>query len=47
VCGGLGIGPQIRAFRAGVGVVVAMPGRLLDHITSGAATFGALDVLVR
>ena len=46
VCGGLGIGPQIRAFRAGVDIVVATPGRLMDHIRNGAATFDALEVLV-
>jgi ATP-dependent RNA helicase RhlE len=46
VCGGAGMGPQIRGLRAGVDVVVATPGRLLDHIANGAAHFDALSTLV-
>jgi len=33
VYGGVGMGPQEHAFRAGVDVIVATPGRLLDHFT--------------
>ena len=29
--GGVGMGPQEHAFRTGVDVIVATPGRLLDH----------------
>src|SRR4051812_40420494 len=32
VFGGVGMGPQEHAFRAGVDVIVATPGRLLDHL---------------
>lgn len=32
VIGGVGMGPQEQAFRRGVDVIVAMPGRLLDHL---------------
>ena len=31
VYGGVGMGPQEHAFRAGVDVLIATPGRLLDH----------------
>ena len=31
VFGGVGMGPQEHAFRTGVDVIVATPGRLLDH----------------
>jgi ATP-dependent RNA helicase RhlE len=39
-------GPQDRALRAAVDVVVATPGRLLDHLGSGTCRFDALEVLV-
>ncbi len=32
VFGGVGMGPQEHAFRSGVDVVIATPGRLLDHL---------------
>jgi len=32
IYGGVGVNPQIQKLRAGVDVVVACPGRLLDHI---------------
>ena len=34
VFGGVGMGPQEHAFRSGVDVIVATPGRLLDHFQS-------------
>jgi ATP-dependent RNA helicase RhlE len=37
---------QGRALRAGVDIVVATPGRLLDHMTNGAAKFDSLNVLI-
>jgi len=46
VYGGVGQGPQERALRTGVSVVVATPGRLLDLMGQGAARFDALEVLV-
>ena len=46
VCGGMSMGAQARALRAGVDIVVATPGRLLDHINSGVAKFDQLNVLV-
>jgi ATP-dependent RNA helicase RhlE len=46
VHGGVPMNPQSRALESGVAVVVATPGRLLDHMRSGSVRFGALDVLV-
>jgi ATP-dependent RNA helicase RhlE len=46
VIGGVGQGPQERALRSGVAVIVATPGRLLDLMGQGAARFDALEVLV-
>ena len=46
VIGGVAPGPQESALRRGVDLVVATPGRLLDHLRSGIASFEKLEVLV-
>jgi ATP-dependent RNA helicase RhlE len=46
VFGGVGMGPQESAFRRGVDVIVATPGRLLDHMKSSYVRFDQLEVLV-
>ena len=46
VYGGVGMKPQMDALRRGVDVVVATPGRLLDHVGQGNANFSNLEVLV-
>jgi ATP-dependent RNA helicase RhlE len=46
VFGGVGANPQEKALRAGVDVVVATPGRLLDLMGQGHARFSDLEVLV-
>jgi ATP-dependent RNA helicase RhlE len=46
VIGGVAYGPQEAALRRGVDVVVATPGRLLDHLRNGNARFDGLEVLV-
>lgn len=46
VYGGVGIGPQIQALERGVDIVVATPGRLLDHVSRGTVAFSALQVFV-
>ncbi|MDX9714091.1 MAG: DEAD/DEAH box helicase [Dissulfurispiraceae bacterium] len=46
VYGGVGINPQIQKLRKGVEIVVACPGRLLDHISQGTINLSALEVLV-
>ena len=46
VFGGVGMGPQEHAFRSGVDVVVATPGRLLDHFRFPYAKLAGLEILV-
>jgi ATP-dependent RNA helicase RhlE len=46
VYGGVGMGPQEHAFRSGVDVIIATPGRLLDHFKAPYARLGGLEVLV-
>jgi ATP-dependent RNA helicase RhlE len=46
VYGGVPSGPQERALRAPVDVVVATPGRLLDHMGCGLGRFDGLHALV-
>jgi len=46
VFGGVGMGPQEHAFRSGVDVIVATPGRLLDHFRFPYARLEHLEVLV-
>jgi ATP-dependent RNA helicase RhlE len=46
VIGGVASGPQEQALRRGVDIVVATPGRLLDHLGAGVASFARLEVLV-
>ena len=45
IFGGVGMGPQEHAFRSGVDVIVATPGRLLDHFRAPYAKLDALEVL--
>ena len=46
VFGGVGMDMQEQALKAGVDIVVATPGRLMDHLRAGIAKFPGLDVLV-
>ncbi len=46
VYGGVGMGPQEHAFRTGVDVIVATPGRLLDHFTRPYAKLPGIEFLV-
>jgi ATP-dependent RNA helicase RhlE len=46
VVGGVAMGPQEQAFRRGVDVLVATPGRLLDHLRRPYARLDGLEVLV-
>ena len=46
VYGGTAYGPQLDAFARGAQVVVGTPGRLLDHLGSGALKLDRLQVLI-
>jgi ATP-dependent RNA helicase RhlE len=46
VFGGVNINPQTLALRKGVEILVATPGRLLDHYQQGNLHFGSIEVLV-
>jgi ATP-dependent RNA helicase RhlE len=46
VYGGVGMGPQIQAFRRGTEVIVATPGRLIDLIQQGEARLENVGILV-
>jgi ATP-dependent RNA helicase RhlE len=46
VYGGVPMEPQERALKAGVDIVVATPGRLLDHMRSSVGDFSKLEVFV-
>ncbi len=46
VYGGVAMAPQERALRTGVDVIVACPGRLLDHMRHSYARLAGLEVLV-
>ena len=46
VFGGVSMGPQEHAFRTGVDVIIATPGRLLDHTTRPYAKLSGLEYLV-
>src|SRR6267142_2844595 len=46
VYGGVGMEPQTRALKHGADIVVATPGRLLDHMERGHVDFSQLEVLV-
>jgi ATP-dependent RNA helicase RhlE len=46
IYGGVNINPQLNKLRAGVEIVVACPGRLLDHLSQGSIDLSHLEVLV-
>ncbi len=46
IYGGVGIQPQIQKLRAGTEIVVACPGRLLDHISQRTVDLSHVEVLV-
>jgi ATP-dependent RNA helicase RhlE len=46
IYGGVGASPQIEALDEGVEIIVACPGRLLDHIRNQIARLGKIEVLV-
>ena len=46
IYGGVGIQPQIDALRRGVDIVVATPGRLLDHVQQKTVDLRQVEILV-
>ena len=46
VYGGIGMAPQEQALRNGVEIIVACPGRLLDHIDRGTTRLNGVEMLV-
>ena len=46
VYGGIDIKPQIKALQAGVEIVVATPGRLLDHVEGKSINLSQVQILV-
>jgi ATP-dependent RNA helicase RhlE len=46
IYGGVGMGPQEHALRSGVDIIIACPGRLLDHLRNSYAKFDKLEHLV-
>ena len=46
VYGGVGMQPQVNALRRGADIIIATPGRLLDHIQQKTVRFTGLSILV-
>ncbi|MGU5717472.1 DEAD/DEAH box helicase [Aeromonas taiwanensis] len=46
VYGGVSIAAQVEALKSGVDILIATPGRLLDHLRHGAVSLGAVAHLV-
>ncbi len=46
VFGGVGMGPQIDALRRGVEIIVATPGRLMDHMQRRTVDLSGIEILV-
>jgi len=46
IYGGVAIGPQTKLLKAGVDIVVATPGRLLDHVAQRNIDLSGIEILV-
>jgi ATP-dependent RNA helicase RhlE len=46
IFGGVGINPQIKLLKHGVDILVATPGRLLDHMQQGTVNLNHIEILV-
>ena len=45
IFGGVGMGPQIQALKQGTDIVVATPGRLIDHLQRRTVDLSAIEIL--
>jgi ATP-dependent RNA helicase RhlE len=46
IFGGVGINPQIKQLKHGIDILVATPGRLLDHMDQGTVDLSKIEILV-
>jgi ATP-dependent RNA helicase RhlE len=46
IFGGVGINPQIKLLKQGVDILVATPGRLLDHVGQGTVDLKQVEILI-
>jgi len=46
IFGGVGINPQIKQLKHGVDILVATPGRLLDHMVQGTVDLSKIEILI-
>jgi ATP-dependent RNA helicase RhlE len=46
IFGGVGMHPQIQRLKGGVDILVATPGRLLDHVQQGTVDLSRIEILV-
>jgi ATP-dependent RNA helicase RhlE len=46
IYGGVGMGRQVEGLRAGTDIIVACPGRLMDHLRQGTVDLSRMEVLV-
>ena len=46
IFGGVGINPQVALLKRGVDILVATPGRLLDHMQQGTVKLDKIEILV-
>ena len=46
IYGGVSFGGQIRQLRQGIDILIATPGRLLDHVSQGTIDLSAVEILV-
>lgn len=46
IFGGVGINPQITMLRNGIDILIATPGRLLDHVGQGTVDLSAVEIFI-
>ncbi len=46
IIGGVSMGPQAHAFRTGTEILIATPGRLIDHLRQSYARLDGLEILI-